>query len=72
MVEKCTNTFGTYVPSIIGYPYYIVFDQDIVFVSDHFKDQAARKEVKLELSTAYHPQKDRQSKIANKAIFQAV
>jgi len=41
-------------------------------MSDHFKDWAARKGIKLEPSTAYHPQTDSQSKIANKAILQAV
>jgi len=35
-VEKCTDTFDTHVVSIIGYPYYIVFNRDTVFMSDHF------------------------------------
>jgi len=69
--EKCTDTFNTHVTSIIGYSYYIVFDQDTLFMSDHFKDWAARKGIKLELSTAYHPQMAGQSEIANKAILQA-
>jgi len=58
--EKCMDTFNTPVASIIGYPYYIVFDRDTIFVSDHFKDWAARKGIKLEPSTAYHPQMDGQ------------
>jgi len=40
-------------------------------MSDHFKDWAARKGIKLEPSTAYHPQTDGKSEIANKAILQA-
>jgi len=36
--EKCTDTFDKHVASVIGYPYYIVFDRDTLFVSDHFKD----------------------------------
>jgi len=40
-------------------------------MSDHFKDWAARKGIKLEPSTAYHPQTERQSEIANEAILQA-
>jgi len=40
-------------------------------MSNHFKDWAARKGIKVEPSTAYHPQTDGQSEIANKAIFQA-
>jgi len=70
-VEKCTDTFDKHVASVIGYPYYIVFDRDTLFMSDHFMDWAARKGIKLEPSTAYHPQTDGQSEIANKAILQA-
>jgi len=69
--EKCTDTFDTHVASVIGYPYYIVFDRDTLFMSDNFKDWAARKGIKLEPSTAYHPQTDGQSKFANKVILQA-
>jgi len=69
--EKCTDTFDTHVTSVIGYPYYIVFDRDTLFMSDHFKDWAARKGIKLEPSTAYHPQTDGQSEIGNKTILQA-
>jgi len=71
MAEKCTDTFDTHVASIIGYPYYIVFDRDTLFMSDHFKDWAARKGIKLEPYTTYHLLTDGQSEIANKAILQA-
>jgi len=70
-VEKCTDTFDTHGTSVIDYPYYIVFNQDTLFMSGYFKDWAARKEIKLESSTAYHPQTDGHSKIANTAILQA-
>jgi len=69
MAEKCTDTFDKHVASVIGYPYYIVFDRDTLFMSDHFKDWVARKGIKLEPSTAYHPQTDGQCEIANKAIL---
>jgi len=69
--EKCTDTFDKHIASVIGYPYYIVFDRDTLFMSDHFKDWAARKGIKLEPATTYHPQTDGQSEIANKAILQA-
>jgi len=65
MAEKCTDTFDAHVVFVIGYPYYIVFDQDPFFMSDHFKDWAARKGIKLEPSTIYHPQTDGQSEITN-------
>jgi len=69
--ENGPDTFDTHIASIIGYPYYIVFDPDTLFMSDHFKDWAARKGIKLEPSTAYHCQTDGQSEIANKAILLA-
>jgi len=64
-VEKCIDTFDKHVASVIGYPYYIVFDQDTLFMSDYFKHWAARKRIKLEPSTTYHPQTDGQSEIVN-------
>jgi hypothetical protein len=69
--EKCSNTFDKVIASMIGYPYGIIFDRDTLFTSDHFKAWVVRKGVKLEPSTAYHLQTDRQSEIANKAILQA-
>jgi len=70
-VKKCTDTFDMRVTTVIRYPYYIVFDRDTLFMSDHFKDWAARKGFKLEPSTAYHPHTGGLSEIANKAILQA-
>jgi len=69
--EKCTDNFDKHVASVIGYPYYVVFDRDTLFISDYFKDWTARKRIKLEPFTAYHPQTDGQSEIVNKAILQA-
>jgi len=60
----------TDVAFVSAYPYYIVFDQDTLFMSEHFKDSAARKVIKLEQSTAYHHQMNGQSEIANKPILQ--
>jgi len=56
--EKCKDTFDKNVASIIGFPYYIVFDQDTLFMSDYFKYWTARKGIKLEQSTTYHPPTD--------------
>jgi len=69
--EKCTDAFDMYIASVIGYLYYIVFDPATLFMTDHFKDWVARKGIKLELSTAYHPRTDGQSEVANKEILQA-
>jgi hypothetical protein len=54
----------------MGYPYCIVFDRDTLFMSAHFQSWAASKGIKLEPSTAYHPQTDGQSEIVNKEIIQ--
>ena len=62
IVEKCTDMVDTHIASVISYPYYIVFDRDTLFMSDHFKDWAARKGIKLEPSTVYHTQRDGQYK----------
>jgi len=41
-------------------------------MSDHFKDWAGRKGIKLEPSTAHHPQADGQAEMVNKAIVFAM
>ena len=69
--ERFTDTFDTHVASVIAYPYYIVLERDTLFMSDHFKDWAAIKGIKLEPSTPYHLQTDGESEIANNAILQA-
>jgi len=56
--EKCIDTFDIHVASIIGCAHYIVFDSDTLFISDHFKNCAARKGIRLEPSTTYHPEMD--------------
>jgi len=38
MAEKCTNTCNRHITSIISYLYYIVFDWDTFFMTDHFND----------------------------------
>ena len=68
--EQCTATFDTHVVPTMGYPYCIVFDRDTLFISSHFQSWAASKGIKLEPSTAYHPQTDGQSEIVNKEIIQ--
>jgi len=35
-LEKCIDTFDMHIASISGYPNYIVFDSDTVFILDHF------------------------------------
>jgi len=47
MADKCTNIFNIHFPSLIRYPYYIIFDRDNLFISEHFKDWAGRKGIKL-------------------------
>ena len=56
--EQCTATFDSYVFSTIGYPNCIVFDRNTVFMLSHFQSWAVSKGIKLEPSTACHPQTD--------------
>ena len=68
--EQCTATFDTHIVPTMRYSYYIVFDQDTVFMSLHFQSWPASKGIKLEPSTTYHSQTDSQSEIVNKEIIQ--
>ena len=68
--EQCTATFDTHVVPTMGKPYYIVFDTDTLFMSSHFLSWVASKAIKLEPSTACHPQMDGQSEIMNEEIIQ--
>ena len=68
--KSCTTTFDTHVVPTMEYPYCIVFNRDTLFMSLHLQSWAANKEIKLEPSTAYHPQTDGQSEIVNKKIIQ--
>ena len=53
----------------MGYPYWIVFDPDNLFMPSHIQIWAASKRIKLEPSTRYHLQTERQSEIVNKEII---
>jgi len=68
--KKCTETCNTHVGSVIGYLYYIVFDQGILSICDYFNDRAARERINLESSSVYQPQTDIQSENTNKEILQ--
>ena len=54
----------------MGYPYYIVFDRDTLFMLLHFQSWAASKAIKFEPSTTYHPQTDSQLEIVITEIIQ--
>jgi len=68
--EQCTATFDIFIAPTISYPLCLVFNRDTIFTSFHFMDWAARKGIKLEPSTSYHPQADSQTYIINKEILQ--
>ena len=67
--ELCTTTLDTHLVPTMGYPYYIVFDPERLFMLSHFLSWAASKGMKLEPSTVYHPHTDSQSEIENKKII---
>ena len=55
---QCMATFNTHGIPTVGYPYCIVFDQDPLFMLLNLQSWAASKGIKLEPSSAYHPQMD--------------
>ena len=68
--EQYTTTFHTHVVTTIGYAYCIVLDQETFFILSHFKSWTARRGIKWEPSTRYHPETDSQSEIVNEEIKQ--
>ena len=66
--SMCTESFDVFISSVIGYPREIVCDRDTIFNSIHFRDWCLEHKTKLSLSTAYHPQSDGLTEVANKAI----
>ena len=68
--EQYAATFETYLVPTMGYPYFIVFDRDTLFISSHFHSWAASKGIKLKPSAIYHAQTDNLSEIVNKEIIQ--
>ena len=56
----------------VGYAHCSVVDGDTLFMLSHFQSWAASKGIKLEQSTAYHPQTDGKSAIVNKEIIHTI
>ena len=52
--KQCTAAFDRHVVPTMGYPYCIVLNRDILFMSAQFQSWAASKGIKLKPSTAYH------------------
>ena len=69
-MEQCTATFDTHVVHPIGFSHYFVVDRYTSFMLSHSQSWASSKAIKLEPSTAYHPQTGRQSEIVLKEIIQ--
>jgi hypothetical protein len=62
------HTFFDMVVHLHGIPSSIVFDCDLVFTSSFWRELFALFGVKLNLSSAFHPQLDGQAKAINKII----
>ena len=68
--KQCTTTFDTHIVPTMEYSYCIVIDRETIFMLSHCQSWVASKGIKLEPSTAYHPQTDSQPEIMNHEIIQ--
>lgn len=60
--------YFTHIDKLHGLLDYIVFDQDMIFVSNFWQELFRRLETKLWMSTTYHPQCDTQIKVLNRSL----
>lgn len=67
-VLKVAETFIKEVVRLHGFPSTIIMDKDRIFLSIFSKELFRLQGIDLKRSTAYHPQTDGQTEIANKRL----
>ena len=66
--EEVTRLFRDHAFPYTGIPRRIISDRDTRFMSQFFKELCAQLEIKQNMSSAYHPQTDRQSERTNQTV----
>ena len=72
IAQEFVDIYDKLVFPITGYPECIVADRDVLFTSNIVTQWAKKNEIRLDLSSAYHPQTDGTTEATNKAILQLI
>jgi hypothetical protein len=67
--ESVAHAFFVDIVRLHGVPQSIVSDRDTVFTSNFWRELMCLSGTKLQMTTAFHPQFDRQSESANRVII---
>jgi len=70
LAVKVAELFASMVCKLHGMPKSIIFNRDLVFMSNFWKELFRMSGTKLRMSSAYHPQNDGQTKAVNKMLEQ--
>src|SRR2546421_10472165 len=68
--EDITDLYFTHIFPQTGLPEFIICDRDTKFTSKFWETLMQHLKIKLDMSTAFHPQTDGSTEIANKTIIQ--
>ena len=69
-VRQVAKLFVETVVKLRGFPKKLLFDRDSIFMSDFWNELLTLSGIKLQFTTAYHPQTHGQSEVTNRALEQ--